>query len=590
MENKEGTYTGPLFVLVPVETMTPRTFWLLLMFIPLALYSGMIHGTFLSLDELEILQDLDQVSFNIRNYFFPAGGSVHLYYRPVYGLSLLLDRFLWGTQASGFHLTNILLHMANVLLVYALVLKVTTGPRLHLTAFLAALLFAVHPVHAESVDWIAGRTDLLATLFSLLSFMAYLRFRHDLRRRYLCVSAACYLLGLFSKEVAFAVPLIIAAYEWIIRPSDLQTKRMRLALEGAGFYGIATGCYLLLRGEALSRGDLGLAKTVSAFDASWFDHMHSILLALGFYVNKLVLPFPLNFAIGPIESPMYLALGVCVVGIACVAVVKRTEESFWIWWILLALAPAVLVAMTGVAWTSVAERYLYFPSVGFSILAVLLLSLVFSRVPHPVLALSAVTLAVCGWFFVGTYLRNVVWQEQLLLWEDTVRKSPEFPIARNEYGIALMGEKRYDEAKEQFEKAIELGYRAKPLENLALMASFVDHDHEEAEGLLMQAIEGGGQRGRLYSRLATNYVRRANDESNPNSNDFLRTAIRLYEQAYAHHGDPVVWYRIGQVYLRLGEYKKAQSSFERAIEKGGPDDFFVAPSKTMVVKLASQRG
>jgi tetratricopeptide (TPR) repeat protein len=207
-----------------------------------------------------------------------------------------------------------------------------------------------------------------------------------------------------------------------------------------------------------------------------------------------------------------------------------------------------------------------------------------------VVALSAVTLAVCGWFFVGTYLRNVVWQEQLLLWEDTVRKSPEFPIARNEYGIALMGEKRYDEAKEQFEKAIELGYRAKPLENLALMASSVDQDHEEAEGLLRQAIEGGGKRGRLYSRLATNYVRRASDESNPNSNDFLRTAISLYEQAYAYQGDPVAFYRIGQVYLRLREYKKAQSSFERAIEKGGPDDFFVAPSKTIVGKLASQRG
>lgn len=570
--------------------MTQRVSWLLLVFIPLALYSGMVKGSFLSLDELEILRDLDHFSRDIRHYFLPVGGTAHLYYRPTQGLSLLLDSLMWGTQAAGFHLTNILLHVVNVLLVYVLASKVTTGPRREIVAFWAALLFAVHPIHAEAVDWIAGRTDLLATFFSLISFIAYLRFREDLSWRYLLVSAGCYLLGLFSKEVALAVPLVIVAYELIIQHGNSRPERIRIAVRGAGLYGVTTASYLLLRHWALARGDVGIAKSVSALKVSWLDQAQSILLALGFYAKKLVLPFPLTFAPGPVDSPLYLALGLLAVGVACWAVVIRTQESFWIWWILLTLAPALLVAITGVAWTSVAERYLYFPSVGFSILAVLLLSAVFSRVPRPTLALSAAVLAVCGWFFVGTYFRNLVWQEPLLLWEDTVRKSPEFPIARNEYGIALMGAKRYDEAKQQFEKAIELGYRAKPLENLALMATYIDHDHQEAEKLLTRAIDDGGQRPGLYSRLATNYVWQAGTEPDTNPNELFRHAIKLYEQAFAHHGDPVVLYRIGQLYIRLGEYDKARSFFQQAIDHGGPDDFFVAPSRAIILKLANQRG
>ncbi len=570
--------------------MTPRISRLLLIFVPLALYSGMINGTFLSLDESEILRDLDRFPRDIREYFLPVGGTVHLYYRPTQGLSLLLDSLMWGTQAPGFHLTNILLHVVNVLLVYALASKVTRGPHRETVAFLAALLFAVHPIHAEAVDWIAGRTDLLATLFSLASFVCYLRFRQDIDWWYLFASAGCYLFGLFSKEVTLAVPLVIVVYELIIRQDDSLMGRARLALGVVSLYGIATACYLSLRDAALSRGDVGIAKSVSIIKVSWLDQAQSTLVALGFYAKKLVLPFPLNFAPSPIDSPLYLALGLLVVGIACVALMKRTEESFWVWWILLTVAPALLVAITGMAWTSVAERYLYLPSAGFSILAILLLSAVFSRVPCPTVAVSAAVLALCGWFFVGTYFRNLEWQDPLLLWEDTVQKSPEFPIARNEYGIALMRENRYDEAKQQFEKAIELGYRAKPLENLALIASYIDHDHQEAGGLLEKAIEGGGRQDWLYSRLATSYVRQAGSEPDTKSSELLRRAIELYEQAYSHHGDPVVLYRIGQLYIRLGQYEKAKTSFERAIEKGGPHDFFVAPSKAIVLKLSAQRG
>lgn len=570
--------------------MTPRSSWFFLIFISLSAYAGMVNGTFLSLDESEILRDLDRASLNIRDYFLPVEGGTHLYYRPVQGLSLLADRLIWGTQASGLHLTNILLHMTNVLLVYMLAFKVTSGAHRPTVAFLAALIFAVHPIHTEAVDWIAGRTDLLATLFGLLSLLAYIRFRADLAWPYLVVSVGCYLLSLFSKEVGLSIPLVILAFEWTLHRHEATAKRLRLAWWGTGAFGVSTVCYLLLRKAALSAGDVGMEKSIGALDVSWLSQAKTLFSAVGFYVRKLIQPFPLNFAIGPVDSGLYLFLGLLVLAAVCVAIFKTGEMAFWVWWTLLTLLPSLVVALAGMAWTSVAERYLYLPSVGFSILAVLLLSALFARVSRPTAVLGAVTLAVCGVFFVATYSRNLIWQEPKLLWQDTVKKSPGFPIAHNEYGIALMSEKRYDEAKAQFEEAIRLGYRAKPLENLAMMAAFIDSDHQQAEALLKQAIDDGGPQGRLYSRLATTYVRRASQESNSTSRELLRTAIGLYEQAYAHQGDPVVLYRIGQLYLRIGEYGEARVFFERAIDQGHPKDFFVAPSKAIVLKLSSRHG
>jgi tetratricopeptide (TPR) repeat protein len=99
----------------------------------------------------------------------------------------------------------------------------------------------------------------------------------------------------------------------------------------------------------------------------------------------------------------------------------------------------------------------------------------------------------------------------------------------------------------------------------------------------------GAPRPAVYTKLAVNHVRRAKNGTDTDSRGLLKKAIELYEQAYERHGSPVALYRIGQLYLRLGEYEKAISSFEQAIQEGSPDDFFVAPSKTIVLKLTNQR-
>ncbi len=156
------------------------------------------------------------------------------YFRPVIAMSYLADTWFWSEvpdwpafRASGkkrldlkwsvlnpvgFHLTNVLVHALNALLVFVLIRAMT---RCYWPAVATALLFAVHPIHTESVTWIAGRTDLIGTTFMLLAFWAYLRFRASGRIAPFVVSCACYVAGVFSKEMVAALPIVIILYETV---------------------------------------------------------------------------------------------------------------------------------------------------------------------------------------------------------------------------------------------------------------------------------------------------------------------------------------------------------------------------------------
>src|SRR4030067_3703612 len=159
----------------------PALLCLFVIFSSLAVYINSLSGDFIW-DDIEQIVD-NPVIKDIRNIpsFFtsdlwrlienPTIGSY--YYRPLFLLSLTLDYSLWNLNPLGYHITNLILHAINSLLIYQI------GRRLFLhnaPAFLGAALFAVHPVHTESIAWISGRTDPITAVFFLLSFYRYILF------------------------------------------------------------------------------------------------------------------------------------------------------------------------------------------------------------------------------------------------------------------------------------------------------------------------------------------------------------------------------------------------------------------------------
>jgi tetratricopeptide (TPR) repeat protein len=189
------------------------------------------------------------------------------------------------------------------------------------------------------------------------------------------------------------------------------------------------------------------------------------------------------------------------------------------------------------------------------------------------------------WFGAVTVDRAFEWNEPVLLWQDTILKSPEFAPAYNEYGLALMRMSRFDEAKVQFERAIALGYTERPRRNLAFIAKHEERDARSAEQLLQAEYESGVRTRFLYTQLAGAKLELA-AESPQRHDEYLREAIKMYELAYdldpAYH---LAHYRIGQLLLTLGDYDLARQHFEHAAGHGGADDFFVEPSRRIVEKL-----
>ena len=182
------------------------------------LFSNSLNNSFIWDDEKLIVQNkfirsLKHIPllFTVRykDYHHLAKGQ----YRPVRTVTFSLDHFLWKTEPFGYHLTNVLLHVLNVILVYFLLYGLA-GPESRKSArflslpFVTALLFATHPIHTESVNWVKNRSDLLALLFFLVSFLLFIkRTPHTSREKNLNVffygaSLLAFVLSLLSKEMA----------------------------------------------------------------------------------------------------------------------------------------------------------------------------------------------------------------------------------------------------------------------------------------------------------------------------------------------------------------------------------------------------
>ena len=177
-----------------------RTSLLLLIFIVLGIYFPAIFAPISSIDDPGMYSYLlNTDNFTIRNIFYTGGGN---YYRPILVVSYMMDKYVWGLEESFMHLENIVFHLLNVLLVFAIAQKAALlqGIRSGIVPLIAALFFAIHPLNTEVVAWIAGRTDLLAGFF--LFFSVWLLLRQPTNYALTLLAAFSMLVACLAKETA----------------------------------------------------------------------------------------------------------------------------------------------------------------------------------------------------------------------------------------------------------------------------------------------------------------------------------------------------------------------------------------------------
>jgi protein O-mannosyl-transferase len=401
--------------------------------------------------------------FGTTVWSFRGAQGVSNYYRPMMTLSYLICYKLFGPLAYGFHLANVCFHAGVTVLVFAVALELFGDRAL---AWVAACLFALHPVHTESVDWIAAITGLEVTFFYLLTFWLFLKLpARDGGRsvRVKLALLACFGLTLLSKEQSLTFPLVAMVYEHFYR-EDRASTRWNQKLARYGELWLMDLGYILFRVRFL--GAFAPQTQMSGSRLTLYQTFLSAVALAGQYAGKLLLPVHLclyyvfrksSTVWDPRVFLGFLCLLVC--GILFVAAWRKSRmTSFCFVWMALTLAPVLDAHF--LAGNVFAERYLYLPSAGFAWLAGWGAVTLWRRMQGrnrvwrgPLAAAGVAVMILCA---VRIFTRNRIWKNDLTLYADTLRTSPDATHIRNNLGVVYWDRGETGEAEKEWLEALKI--------------------------------------------------------------------------------------------------------------------------------------
>ena len=385
------------------------------------------------------------------------------YYRPITYVSFALDRALWGLNPVGFNITNLVLHILVALLFYQVILTLFKRDNL---AFVAALLFSLHPIVGETVNFHAGgRNTLLSACFALLTLLFYMK-RKPLPATF------CYTLAIFSKEFALLLPAVFLLYD-----RTMVDKKFRY--QEYLPYLISTIGYLGLRSFAVQSGNL--LTTINLTENFWI-----VPQTIVSYLKIMVFPlevksmYDVNNQITWSSFIFNSTVLAALVGIA-IALRKKLEVLFAIAMFLIFLLPVTNLFPLGTA--MMADRYAYFSLFGFS------LGLAYSICLARREAVIVITIFLCCFFINIDIKRNDIWKNDLSLFSRMIKDAPEMSVGFLNLGYAYYSKQDYANA----EKYLIVAHNKKDLNTQGLIfnaLTLLELDKpEKALAALNKAIE-----------------------------------------------------------------------------------------------------
>lgn len=396
---------------------------LLLVLVTAALYANTLAGGFVWDDNL-FTANQTYWRFDFRTIFLSLANGLE--YQPVRDLTFLGDIALWGGRPFGFHLTNLLLFTANVLLVYVVAAGLfarIARPAGEIPAvsvpLLTALLFAVHPLKSEAVAWVTQRNTLLATLFFLLTSLFFLYYLERGAGKYLLLSSGAFFLAIFSKATVVILPLLLVLF--MVTGREPKWHKPGFWLPLLPFVLLAGG------GAALH---LAIARKTTVISAAYYGSLaERVAVALQipfFYLRKTLLPLDIsvfysgNFSRSVASLPAMGAAALLVAVAVAAWLLRRRLPELLVGggWFLITLLPVSNLFATSPV---VADRYLFLPSFGLAFLAASLLA----RLRLPFKGAVAIVLLLLVPLALLTVSRNRVWHDDITLWSDTAARSPQ---------------------------------------------------------------------------------------------------------------------------------------------------------------------
>ena len=487
-------------------------------------------------------------------------------WHPLTWLSHMLDVHLFGFRPVGHHLVSVLFHATNTVLLFLVLLKMT-GAQWR-SAFVAAL-FALHPLHVESVAWVAERKDVLSGFFGLLTIWAYVRYvERPGVLRYMFV-AAVLALGLLSKPMLVTMPFLLLLLDYwplgrmsgrfhIIPesgPAGLPVPLLRLLAEKIPLFALcaASGVVTVVaqkRGEAMADLSLGLGLRLANATVGYLRYIGKIL-----WPGALSVFYPHPGA----GIPVWQAVGsFFVLALLTTFVLLRVRQSPWLavgwFWFIGSLVPVIGLVQVGAQ--SIADRYTYIPLVGIFVMVAWGGQELLNRwrVPPPALrALSVLVIAVLAGL---TWRQLGFWKTHETIFRHSLSVTTDNCVAHSSLAYYLNHKGDSNEAFFHLQEALRLC----PKDDMAWYNLGV---WQRQRGNLPDAVSALREVLRLkpgYTKAWTNlgavYLALG---SIPEAADALIEAARLAPD------DATVWFNLGVVHAKAGQFDEAVEAFRKAV-------------------------
>ena len=563
-------------------------------------YSNSISNEFVHDDNYQIVRNpylqsdesLTRLLFSdVWGYQTPGRLGTSNYYRPLQMLT-----YRWIVQASGmnpsaFHWVNLVLHLMVSSAVYLLFWSLTRSYGISLSG---AVLFVLHPIHTEAVDWIASLPELGCALFYLLAFWFFILSlppvfpkaapakkkkqaarpqvpAKTIRFPWLASSLALFAISLLFKEMALTLPIVAGAYSFTFEPGKFSWKdRIRLGVQRSWPYLVVVAGYLLLRYQVLGF----ISKSQQVWSLSVWAQFLSILHLATQYWYKLVVPVNLNafYTFDPVYG---LGDGRAWAAIVCVGALissiwygfqRAPLASFSAAWVFLTLLPVMNIRGVGI--NVFTERYLYIPSWGFCLLAAWLASQGLSRLPpaQRVYWAAATLTGVSLLYGLQTVRRNGDWKNDFVFYTRAAEASPNSSSMQNSLAHILRAEKGDLEGAERH-----------ALLALKLSETETPRDPRLEASAYLNLANVYIQRQQFARALEMAEKGLAADRSQPNLHTVHGVALMqlgrtdeaqkvFLEVHQLLPNDELVLHYLGVIALQRREFEKAVSYFQKALK------------------------
>ena len=543
----------------------------------LAVYGQVCHHGFVNYDDNRYVTENPRVQAGLtkQNLIWAFKTTHAEFWHPLTWLSHMLDWELYGANGRGHHLTSLVFHGVNTLLLFLVFERMTGAP--WRSAFVAAF-FALHPLHVESVAWIAERKDVLSTLFGLVALLAYTGYARRRRRGAYILALVAFVSGLMAKSMVVTLPFVLLLLDyWPLgrfrstetgdrtgseplhprEPVDRGTGPWRyLVLEKIPFLAVS-GVFAGLTVLAQKSG----GAMVPLARVSFLERLMKASLAYGVYIVKTVFPQKLAvFYPFVLPMPAWEVIGatLLLVTLSILVVWVRRRHPYlmvgWFWY-LGTLLP--VIGLIQVAPHLVADRYTYVPLIGISIMIAWGVPPLMRAWRHRTIILAMSTAVVLVGLMVVTWFQVRHWKDSTALFTHALRVTSRNSLALNALGQAIHEQGRSEEA---------LAYYARALE--------ISPDFALAYNNRGVALLELGRRGEAFESFSE-AVRHSPDDALALSNlgfvlagqGRLDEAVRAYERSLEIDPDLVIARKnLADARLKQGRTEEAVTHYNRVLE------------------------